>query len=113
LRDLPVLVPLISGLVPLISAILDQPDQYRATMMIATTMNAAISERNRSSFFDRGASVASSGGMTLRRRCEFADEPAVHVGFHRIAGYDHGANATAVLAFEGAVVEAGRSCLNF
>jgi hypothetical protein len=38
-------------------------DQYRATMMIATTMNAAISESARSSVFDRGvAAVVSSRG---------------------------------------------------
>jgi hypothetical protein len=41
------------------------PDQYRATMMIATTKNAAISESARSNFFDRGAAaVVSIGGMT-------------------------------------------------
>jgi hypothetical protein len=41
------------------------PDQYRATMMIATTRNAAISESARSNFFDqRVADVASIGGMT-------------------------------------------------
>jgi hypothetical protein len=34
-----------------VAGILEQPDQYRATMMIATTMNAAISERARSSVF--------------------------------------------------------------
>jgi hypothetical protein len=39
-------------------------DQYRTTMMIAITMNAAISERARSNDFDRGF-VASSGGMRL------------------------------------------------
>ena len=37
-------------------------DQYRATMMIATTMNAAISERALSNDLDRGF-AASSGGM--------------------------------------------------
>jgi hypothetical protein len=39
-------------------------DQYRATMIIATTMNAAISERARSNDFDRSF-VASSGGIRL------------------------------------------------
>jgi hypothetical protein len=37
--------------------ILEQSDQYRATMMIATTRNAAISERARSSFFERGSAL--------------------------------------------------------
>jgi hypothetical protein len=41
------------------------PDQYRATMMIATIRNAAISESPRSNFFDRSvAAVASTGNMT-------------------------------------------------
>jgi hypothetical protein len=39
-------------------------DQYRATTMIATTMNAAISERALSNDLDRGFG-ASSGGMKL------------------------------------------------
>ena len=42
-----------------------QPYQYRATMMIATTRNAAISDSARSSFFDRRVEgVASIGGIT-------------------------------------------------
>jgi len=40
------------------------PDQYRATMMIATTRNAAISESARSNFFDRVADAASTEDMT-------------------------------------------------
>jgi hypothetical protein len=45
---------------------LDQLNQYRATMMMATTMNAAISERTRSRVFDRVvATVASSGGNDI------------------------------------------------
>jgi hypothetical protein len=41
-----------------------EPDQYRATMMIATTRNTAISDSTRSSFFDRRvAGVASIGGI--------------------------------------------------
>jgi hypothetical protein len=40
-------------------------DQYRATMMMATTMMAAISESARSNVFERyPVVVASSGGMT-------------------------------------------------
>jgi hypothetical protein len=39
-------------------------DQYRATMMIGTTMNAAINERAGSNDFDWGF-VASSEGMRL------------------------------------------------
>jgi hypothetical protein len=38
-------------------------DQYRATMMMATTMNAATSERTRSIVFDPGFAAASGGGM--------------------------------------------------
>jgi hypothetical protein len=41
-----------------------QPDQYRATVMITTTSNAAISESARSSFLDLGAALASIGDMT-------------------------------------------------
>jgi hypothetical protein len=42
-----------------------QPYQYRATMMIATTRNTAISDSARSSFFDRRvAGTASIGGIT-------------------------------------------------
>jgi hypothetical protein len=42
-----------------------QPDQYRATMTIATISNAAISERPRSSVIDRGFVVSAlSGGTT-------------------------------------------------
>jgi hypothetical protein len=41
---------------------LEQPDQYRATMMMAATSNTAISESVRSSDFDRDF-VASIGGM--------------------------------------------------
>jgi hypothetical protein len=48
----------------------DKLDQYRATTMIATTMNAAISERIRSNAFERGSAVgASSGGMTKASLC--------------------------------------------
>jgi hypothetical protein len=39
-----------------------EPDQYRATMMIAAIINTAISESVRSSIFDRDF-VASIGGM--------------------------------------------------
>jgi hypothetical protein len=35
----------------------NQPDQYRATIMIATTRNAAISESARSSVFDPGLAM--------------------------------------------------------
>jgi hypothetical protein len=41
------------------------PDQYRATMMIATTRNAAITDSTRLNLFDRrGAGMASIGGIT-------------------------------------------------
>jgi hypothetical protein len=50
--------------------------------MIAATMNAAISESARSSAFDRGFAVASGGIMTLRRRLQFAHEPANVSGLH-------------------------------
>jgi hypothetical protein len=44
---------------------LQAPDQYRATMMMVTTSNAAISISARSNFFDRGvAAGASIGDMT-------------------------------------------------
>jgi hypothetical protein len=41
-----------------------QPDQYRATMMIATTSNPAISKSARSSFLDRGTASVSIGDMS-------------------------------------------------
>jgi hypothetical protein len=44
-------------------------DQYRATMMIATTMSAATSERARSSVFDLGFGAASGGGMAYFGGC--------------------------------------------
>ena len=41
------------------------PDQYLATIMTATTRNAAIIESARSKFFDRrAAGAASIGGIT-------------------------------------------------
>jgi len=46
-----------------------QCDQYRATMMIAKTMNAATSESARSSVFDLGSAVASGGGMIYVGDC--------------------------------------------
>jgi hypothetical protein len=52
-----------------VARILEQPDQYRATMMIATTMNAAISERARSSAFDLGFVAVSGGGMAYVGGC--------------------------------------------
>jgi hypothetical protein len=52
-----------------VARILEQPDQYRATMMIATTMNAATSERTRSSVFDLGFGAASGGGMAYVGGC--------------------------------------------
>jgi hypothetical protein len=39
-------------------------DHNRATIMIATTMNAATSERARSRIFDPGFAISSSGGTT-------------------------------------------------
>jgi hypothetical protein len=44
-------------------------DQYRATIMIATITNAAISERARSSVFDPGFAISSSGGMVYVGDC--------------------------------------------
>jgi hypothetical protein len=52
-----------------VARILEQPDQYRATMMIATTMNAATSERTRSSVFDLGFGAASGGGIAYVGGC--------------------------------------------
>ena len=40
------------------------PDQYRATMMIATNSIAAINESAWSNFFDRVADAASTEDMT-------------------------------------------------
>jgi hypothetical protein len=47
-------------------------------------MNAATSESARSSVFDWGFAMASGGIMTLRRRLQFADEPANISGLHRV-----------------------------
>jgi hypothetical protein len=52
-----------------VARILEQPDQYRATMTIATTMNAATSERTRSSVFDLGFGAASGGGIAYVGGC--------------------------------------------
>src|ERR1700676_5156163 len=43
--------------------------QYRATIMIATTMNAAISERTRSSVIDPGFAAVLGGGMAYVGGC--------------------------------------------
>ncbi|MBR1226988.1 MULTISPECIES: hypothetical protein [unclassified Bradyrhizobium] len=59
-------------------------DQYLMTAMIAATMNAATSESARSSVFDRGVAGESGGFMTLRRRLQFANEPANIAGLHGI-----------------------------
>src|SRR5450755_1351344 len=43
---------------------LEQPDQYRATMIIAAIRNTAINERARSKALERGSGLdAPSGGM--------------------------------------------------
>jgi hypothetical protein len=39
--------------------------------MIATTMNAATSERTRSSVFDLGFAAVSGGGPTIEGSCDF------------------------------------------
>jgi hypothetical protein len=52
-----------------VARILEQPDEYRATMMIATTMNPSTSERTRSSIFDLGFGAASGGGMAYFGGC--------------------------------------------
>jgi hypothetical protein len=58
-------------------------DQYRATTIIATTMNAATSESQRSRTFDRDFAISSSGVMiSLGRRLQFANEPANISGLH-------------------------------
>jgi hypothetical protein len=54
---------------PRFVAVPNRPDQYRATMMIATTMNAASSERARSRIFDPGFAVKSAGGMGYLGGC--------------------------------------------
>ncbi|MGE9007955.1 hypothetical protein ACO2JO_05205 [Leptospira interrogans] len=59
-------------------------DQYRMTAMMAATMNAATSERARSSVFDRGVAVESGGFMTLGHWPQFANEPASIAGLHWI-----------------------------
>jgi hypothetical protein len=46
-----------------------QQDQYRATIMMAMTMNAATSERTRSSLFDPGLAAVSDGGMAYFVGC--------------------------------------------
>jgi hypothetical protein len=46
-----------------------QQDQYRATIMMAMTMNAATSERTRSSLFDPGRAAVSDGGMAYFVGC--------------------------------------------
>jgi hypothetical protein len=43
-----------------------QSDQYRATRMMTTTSNAAISESARSNFFDLRVSVLSSIGDMIQ-----------------------------------------------
>jgi hypothetical protein len=81
----------------------EKPDQYRATITIATISNAAISESARSSFLDRDTTPASSGGITLvslRRRLQFAGKPAAHIGLHRILRYAHRVNMAAFLALK-------------
>jgi hypothetical protein len=60
-----------------VAAILDRPDQYRATIMIATTMNAAISESARSNDLDRGFAIsASNGGITRPPSTQLIAGPA-------------------------------------
>jgi hypothetical protein len=44
-------------------------DQYGAMMMIATTMNAATSERTRSIVFDLGIVAAPGGGISYVGGC--------------------------------------------
>jgi hypothetical protein len=78
-------------------------------MMIAVTMNAAISESARSGAFDRGFAVASAGIMTLCRRPQFADEPANISGLHWIRRDSDFFDAVACGAFEGAKFESRRS----
>jgi hypothetical protein len=51
--------------------------------------------------------VCHIGGFPSYWRLEFAIKPTAHVGFHGVARDDHGVNATALLALEGAVFEAG------
>jgi hypothetical protein len=57
-------------------------DQHRPTIMIATTMNAAINERARSGDLDRGFVGSGEACLLYRRRLgltwrpQFADEPA-------------------------------------
>jgi len=55
--------------------------QYRATMMIATTMNAATSERTRSSVFDPGFAAMSGRGMVYVGGCGSAANQATAPDF--------------------------------
>jgi hypothetical protein len=91
-----------------VARILEQPDQYRATMMIATTMNAAISDRARSSAFDLRFAAVSGGGMALCWRMQFANEPANSFGFHWIRRYDDLFEVIAFGAVERAKFVSGR-----
>ena len=66
----------------------NQPDQYRATIMIATTRNAAISESARSSAFLIRALRCVGWRHGLSLGLQFADEPANISGLHRIWRYN-------------------------
>jgi hypothetical protein len=50
--------------------------------------------------------------FAILRRLGFVIEQAAYVGFHGVAWYDQGMDATALLALECAVVEADRSRFN-
>ena len=44
-------------------------------------------------------------GLPSHRRRGFAIKPTAHIGFHGVARDDHGVNATALPALEGAVIK--------
>jgi hypothetical protein len=75
--------------------------------MIATTMNAAISERTRSSVFDPGLAAVPDGGIRLSRLW-FVREPADSSGFHWIQRDDDFFDVTAFGAVERAKLESRR-----
>jgi hypothetical protein len=79
-------------------------------MMIATTMNAATGESVRSSILVPGFSAGSGADIEgLRRRLQFANEPANITGLHWIGGYRDLFDVIAFRAVEAVKVKSRRS----